>query len=485
MPNDLWRWLRTPEGRREVEAFRAECEEFEWRELRDRVHSVVSRFSHFVGGLRACSLDDTAIAERALRWCRHEAQLAVLTLQHLPTVADGQGGVFDDLGAAFDDSSDDLFRQFVNVVMDRIDSVSPPTPSFSDDELDALTRLLSHHLTLAGRARECLIVVVPEQPPLAHPPIDAGVRLAARHGSSDIQYVFGPLVELTLRARVGGRAARRPDDSSDVADLWARKRWPVGLVVKEARGVLSTDALEGASGWSWFADVSERTVKTHAIRVLEQLAGLVALSHSVRPPRSVVRLLAVETETAMGEASTHAIPLVVGTHRVECSVPGDLSELSFDPWWEKFGWRFMSDLHGYAANATQVAGRFRRALHFWSRAEAAFGTSAYDVADRFLQYMSAIEVAISSRSRVTQSVCQRVANICRSADVKREMKDLYDARSRYVHDGLPHVRWLSLLRLRELARLVLRDLAQWSVEHGLDTDHARYVAHCDLRAVGG
>lgn len=400
-------------------------------------------------------------------------------------MADGQGGVFDDLGAAFDDKPDELFRQFVQVVMDRIDSVSTPNPSFSDDELDALTRLLSYHLTLAGRARECLILVIPEQTAPGQPPGDAGAHVAARAASSDVQYVFGPLVELTLRARVGGRAAHRPDKPSDVSDRWARKRWAVGSVVKEARTILSTHSIEGASGWSWFADVAERTVKTHAVRVLEQFAGLVALSHSMRPPRSAVWVLAVEMETAMGEGSTHTSPLVVGTHRVECSVPGDLSELSFDPWWEKFGWRFMSDLHGYAANATQVAGRFRRALHFWSRAEAAFGTSAYDVADRFLQYMSAIEVAVSSRSRVTASVSQRVANICRNADVKREMKDLYDARSRYVHDGLPHVRWLSLLRLRELARLVLRDLAQWSVEHGPDTDHAQYLAHCDLRAVGG
>ncbi|MEA5559536.1 hypothetical protein, partial [Nodularia spumigena] len=387
---------------------------FEWRELRAHLDTMLVRLVGVLHALEKEDADDEVIAERAAAWCRREARLAVESLQHLPSVADWQGGAFDDPGDELD-FPDPVMRCLAEVVADRFDDNPGVVPIFSSEELDALTTLLSYHLTFASKARECLLFVVE----------DSKLRNVARlrtngvsEQESDVgEYVYSPWCTDTLEARVGGRGASRSDAQSDeVADPFAQRQWPIEAVVEVAREVLGAHSFEGANGWSWFADVSERTAKAHGVRVMEQLAGLIALANYTRPPRSTVWVLAVETETAMGAASTHPGPLVVGAHRVECCVPGDLSQLWFDPWWDKVGRHFAYELHEYAHDAKEAAGRFQRGLHFWSRAEAAFGTSPYDAADRFLDYLTALEVVLApDRQAVTATVASRAAGVVKGS----------------------------------------------------------------------
>ncbi|MBX3245560.1 MAG: hypothetical protein KF901_00060 [Myxococcales bacterium] len=229
------------------------------------------------------------------------------------------------------------------------------------------------------------------------------------------------------------------------------------------------------------------------------LSGLVGLSTSQRGTLLSALLLVVEMEQVgrpIGDgvegSAAGASPHVHTDTHAECVVPTDLWRLASDPWWGEAGVRFATRLHEYVTAERGVEGRFLRSLHFWSRAEsAARGVSAYDVADRFLDYLTAIEVALSSdRQGVVASLATRVAGVVGGdarlrLETSQELKRLYGVRSSYVHDGAPHVPRSALDAVREFARLTLRDIARWCAAHGGERPHADYVRGCDLRSLGG
>jgi hypothetical protein len=275
---------------------------------------------------------------------------------------------------------------------------------------------------------------------------------------------------------------RQPTRVNDVFD-WFTRRWSDAAIVDATLHALHSNA---AFALIWHSDASPLSCVPHAQRSLQLLSGLTSLA-GARPSRTSCRLVVVGVEEWADRPQKVEPPIHADT-TFECVFPDGSTALLSDDWWASYGHRFASALHEYATPPKACGGRFRRALHFWARGEAFHQSSwgsAFDVADRYMAYMTALEVAVSSRKgSVTESVSERVAAITGRKGDKREMKCLYGVRSRYVHDGLPRVKREELSKLRELARLVLRDLASWSVEHGLDTDHAKYVEDCDLRAVG-
>ncbi len=506
-----WDWMRSPHGVKFVASEKADHDDASWAELRQHACEMVRRCDRVLGE----AVDDSTLADarlRVRRWLEREARAAFAHLHHLPAVADAHGGVLHDLEAlrAPDVVTTDALQDFLRLVLERLDGWKPkpgtdddPWRAFRPAEMDGLTAFLSLHLTQGARPAESLFVVIPDQP------VSSGkVREIPNPGESWFnQYEVLFLTKESLRSRLvrhselarEQRAERDPETlealrkfqpaiveshpgRADDPFLWFLHRWDEDAIVEATVRAIRSSAMFALL---WHADASPLSCVQHAQRSLELLAGLTSLA-GARPSRTSCRLVVVGVEEWADRPQKVDPPIHADT-TFECVFPDGVMPMLSDGWWWAHGHRFAFGLHEYATQPKTCGGRFRRALHFWSRGEAfhrSSGGSAFDVADRYLAYMTAIEVAISSRSRVTASVSQRVANICRNMDVKREMKDLYDVRSRYVHDGLPRVKREELVRLRELARLVLRDLAQWSVEHSLDTDHVKYVEDCDLRAVG-
>lgn len=490
---DEWAWLRGRKGRHFVKSLREQRGRFEWEELRRHVRGMIERFAR--------RREEILSIDRNEAWCQEEAARALVELQHLPSIADGWGGA--STHGSPEGGSIDGLRVLEGVIAFRDPPRGPASGDvFTADEHDALTALLALHLLLVAESRECAVILVPALP--RHPALPGLAHVLSEQLGA---YSMLPLVESTIREHVvAGRAAPPPlhselgtAESRWGTDRWSTARWSDAEVVAAAVASLRGSDAEGAFGFSWCATVSDQACLAHARRTMEMLSGLVGLSTSQRGTLLSALLLVVEMEQVgrpIGDgvegSAAGASPHVHTDKHAECVVPTDLWRLASDPWWGEVGVRFATRLHEYVTAERGVEGRFLRSLHFWSRAEsAARGVSAYDVADRFLDYLTAIEVALSSdRQGVVASLATRVAGVVGGdarlrLETSQELKRLYGVRSSYVHDGAPHVPRSALDAVREFARLTLRDIARWCAAHGGERPHADYVRGCDLRSLGG
>lgn len=502
--------MRSPHGVTFVASEKADHDDASWEELRQHAREMLRRCDQ-VGELAADDPSVEAARIRVRRWLEREARGAFARLHHLPAVADAHGGVLHDLHAL---QSPDVvttyaLEDFLRLVFERLDEWEPrpgtdddPVRAFTAAEVDSLTALLSLHLTQGARPAESLFVVIPDEP------VPSGrARVIPDPGESWFnQYDFLVLTKESLRARLvrhselahelraerdpetledlrrfqAAIVERHPERAADDPFLWFLHRWGEDAIVNATVRATRSSAMFALL---WHADASPLSCVPHAQRTLELLAGLTSLA-GARPSRTTCRLVVVGVEEWADRPQKVDPPIHADT-TFECAFPDGVVPMLSDEWWWAFGRRFAFDLHEYATQPKTCGGRFRRALHFWSRGEAFHrnaGGSAFDVADRYLAYMTALEVAVSSsKGSVTQSISKRVARITGRPGVEREMKCHYEIRSRYVHDGLLRVKREDLSQLRELTRLVLRDLAKWSVEHGLDADHAKYAESSDGR----
>jgi hypothetical protein len=255
-------------------------------------------------------------------------------------------------------------------------------------------------------------------------------------------------------------------------------------------------------GFSWYVSVPKDRLRTAVIRTLEMMSGIASLAGAAESPyaRSRVRLAAAEI-VSWGAADANGRTLLeVDTGAMNASIPVDglalwaalsgRSEHAF-VWLHRLG----RELASYEHDGTLAAGRFKRSLHFWSRAEAQFTEpsfhDAWKNADCLMGYCTVLEVALGSsdKSGVVNALATRAAAILASDPTHRlaesaRVKKLYDLRSQYVHAGAPMSRRPDVEETRKVARTVLLDLCRWLGSGNSERSHAEYLRWCDERAFG-
>jgi hypothetical protein len=130
------------------------------------------------------------------------------------------------------------------------------------------------------------------------------------------------------------------------------------------------------------------------------------------------------------------------------------------------------DVLGWDLALPAGLGRLRRACEFWSRAEIDWGSSPSpdfrpdDIARLFLEYCTVAEILLGAKTDTAQSIAGRAAGIVGDDAMSRltmfkEVKDLYDKRSRFVHDGDVLMAFEDLGGIRELVRTCLQYALKW------------------------
>lgn len=458
--------------------------EHDWRELTTYVRELVRRVHD--AGLVHLSPDSDGEAQLE-RWCAREARRSIVALHHLTSFADDLGGLFE--VRSLDDPEaipTEIVRGIVDLVVEHFRSGG--TVDLTRAQEESLVLAVAVHVVVTADPLGSVVVVVPDEVDSAQGPSTGllGVTAPGKEWLGAYQLFLPTRDAILASVRADRRIAERFRAPTQSGDL-SYRRWNDVAVTE-----LVMPGMPQRLAFVWHAEVSAPTARSHVVRSLAMLSGLARLS-GARSMRRRCRVVVVGESEEFAESQEEGweefdptAPPPVAEFEVVCSIPHLLDATGADPWWQSAGRHFAYDIHEYATEADKAEGRFRRALHFWCRAEGLTGSlegSTYDVADRFLDYLTAIEVAVGTdRKRVTQSLIQRVVVASATLDsnaTAKLVRDLYDVRSRYVHDGLPHVGRDDLKHARELARLVLRHLASWSVEHAPEGAHAEYVRHCD------
>lgn len=154
--------------------------------------------------------------------------------------------------------------------------------------------------------------------------------------------------------------------------------------------------------------------------------------------------------------------------------------------------------------------RFSRAFHHWRRAEAkreqvlSCCADAWTLAEVFLDYCMAAEIVAGGGGDVVQLVARRTAAMMADDAEQRyrrfrEIRDLYDKRSKYVHEGKTTSIARDLMAMRDVAKVALLQMWAWMTHPEPSAwrdaagkpslnrlaDEAGWSQWCDVRQFGG
>ena len=264
-------------------------------------------------------------------------------------------------------------------------------------------------------------------------------------------------------------------------------------------------AKQRSAGWAWNAWFHWRAGPAHVESTVEFLGALVTLAEG---PHDEIYFGTIDVCACV---FAHDEDDEVSKKHIEATIE--------DVWLPRDPGRFLQRLLGepsrehltnllfwvfyridpYCANETGAAvERVRRALHFWAKAERVFwrlkdeAQSVWTIGDAFTAYTTALETILTRDRTTVQDLSTRAASILADTpqerlDAVKQIKDLYDLRSRYVHAGNALVRPNELRSIRSATRQCLLDLIRWVSRTDYQSDpptHADYLRLCELRSLG-